>query len=328
MSPALLCMGEPMLEFSALPPGADGRQLYLQGFGGDISNAAVAAARQGASVGVISALGADFAGEAFFSLWRSEGVDASAVRRDPHHPTGVYFITYDADGHRFFYLRKDSAASRFVASDLPEAVIAAAKCLFVSGISLGISPTAADAVLRAIAIARAHKLMVAIDTNYRAALWPPERAAALIHAAIAQADIALPSIDDARLLSGRAEPDAILDFYLGLGPSIVALKLGAAGALLASPAGRLRVPALAVRAVDATGAGDVFSGSFLARLLAGDAAEAAARYAAAAAGLSTTGLGAVAPIPRPEAVRAALAGLTARPAMPEKTAAPPAPRRE
>ena len=52
MSVDLLCMGEPMLEFSQLPAGADGVQHYLEGFGGDTSNAAVAAARQGARSGM------------------------------------------------------------------------------------------------------------------------------------------------------------------------------------------------------------------------------------------------------------------------------------
>jgi len=66
------------------------------------------------------------------------------------------------------------------------------------------------------------------------------------------------------------------------------------------------IPAHPVTQIDATGAGDCFDGAFLARLLAGDAPDAAARYAAVAAALSTTGYGAVAPIPRAAAVRAAL----------------------
>jgi 2-dehydro-3-deoxygluconokinase len=59
--------------------------------------------------------------------------------------------------------------------------------------------------------------------------------------------------------------------------------------------------------VDGTGAGDTFCGSLLARLIAGDEPEAACRYAAAAAALKTEGYGAVAPIPREAAVRAAMA---------------------
>ncbi len=148
---------------------------------------------------------------------------------------------------------------------------------------------------------------MAIDTNYRPALWPPTRAASLTHAAIARADIALPSLEDATSLTGLTDPDAILDFYLGLGPPLVVLKRGAAGAILATKHRRLVLPGLAVSAVDPTGAGDVFCGCFLARLLAGDAPDAAARYAVAAAALSTTGYGAIAPIPRPADIAAVMA---------------------
>ncbi len=308
MSPELLAIGEPMLEFSELPPEDDGRKIYLQGYGGDSSNAAVAAARQGARVGYITAVGQDAAGDAFLSLWQREAIDTAGVKRDPLRPTAVYFITHDAGGHRFFYLRKDSAAAHFGPGDLPTEAIAKARMLLASGISLAISASAADAVFAAIEIARRGGGRIAIDTNYRPALWPPARAAAVIHAAIAKADIALPSHDDATALTGLTEPDAILEFYLRLGPSIVVLKRGQEGAILAAGRERITLPGLAVRALDATGAGDVFAGAFLARLLQADSPADAARYATAAAALSTTGYGAVAPIPRPEAVRAELAG--------------------
>jgi 2-dehydro-3-deoxygluconokinase len=101
----------------------------------------------------------------------------------------------------------------------------------------------------------------------------------------------------------------MLDFYLRLGPKVVVLKMGEAGAYLATQAYRVRIPRYAVQVVDATGAGDAFCGSFLARVLAGDAPEQAARYANVAAALKCTGYGAVAPIPRPSDVLAALQGV-------------------
>jgi 2-dehydro-3-deoxygluconokinase len=67
------------------------------------------------------------------------------------------------------------------------------------------------------------------------------------------------------------------------------------------------VPGFKVASVDATGAGDCFDGALLARLAAGDTLWEAARYANAAAALTTTGFGAIAPIPRTNAVRALLA---------------------
>jgi 2-dehydro-3-deoxygluconokinase len=127
-----------------------------------------------------------------------------------------------------------------------------------------------------------------------------------MNAAIRQADYVFPGMEDAAVMLGLAEPDAILEYYLRLGPKAVVLKMGEAGAHLATPQGRLRLPALRVKAVDATGAGDTFCGSFLARILAGDDADAAARYANVSAALKCEGYGAVAPIPRPAQVRAAL----------------------
>jgi 2-dehydro-3-deoxygluconokinase len=129
----------------------------------------------------------------------------------------------------------------------------------------------------------------------------------MIAAAAAAADCFFPSIDDARTLSGLDEPEAIVDWAHRLGPKHVLLKLGAGGVLASDGARRERIPGLTIEAVDATGAGDCFCGAALARLAAGDSIWEASRYANAAAALATTGFGAVAPLPRPDAVRRALA---------------------
>jgi len=306
--PDLLCMGEPMLELNQRrrpsdAPGGD-LPLFLQGHGGDTSNAAIAAARNGASVGYVTAIGRDAPGDSFMELWAQEGVDTAAVARTDAAPTGLYVVSHGEDGHRFTYYRAGSAASRMAPADVPEAAIRAARMLHVSGVSQAISPGACDAVFHAIETAKAAGVGVSYDTNLRLALWPRARAAAVIHAGVAQADVALPSLDDVRVLTGLDDPDAIADFYLSLGCPLVLLKLGAEGVIVATPGRRERVAAFKVQAVDATGAGDTFAGAFLARHLAGDDPFTAARYANAAAALSTTGYGAVAPIPRPEAVRA------------------------
>ncbi len=307
MTVDLLCMGEPMLEFNQLPPNPDGTRHYLEGHGGDTSNAAIAAARAGARVGYITALGQDMPGDSFIRLWQREGVDTATVRRSDRHPTGVYFVTHDAGGHHFLHYRANAAAAMYAPSDLPKTAIAAARILYVSGISQGISDTACDAVFAAIDIAMRNGVKVAYDTNYRPKLWPPARAAAIMHAAMAQADYAFPGEDDVRTLTGLTAPDAMLDFYLRLGSKVVLLKMGAAGAYLASADARVRIPPHQVVAVDATGAGDTLCGSFLARVLAGDEPAAAARYANVAAALKCTGYGAVGPIPTAAMVRAVLA---------------------
>jgi 2-dehydro-3-deoxygluconokinase len=113
-------------------------------------------------------------------------------------------------------------------------------------------------------------------------------------------------MEDVHTLTGLTEPHAMLDFYLRLGCKLVLLKMGETGAWLATADERVLIPAYRVQAVDATGAGDTFCGSFLARILAGDAPKQAARYASVAAALKCTGYGAVGSIPTSERVNSAL----------------------
>ena len=300
----ILALGEPMVEFNQT--GHGGGQLYLQGFGGDTSNFAIAAARQGASAGYISALGDDAHGKMLRELWDREGVDHSCVPTDPAAFTGIYFVTHSAAGHEFSFLRAGSAASRMTPDSVPKERIGSAKVLHVSGISLAISASACDTVYAAIAVARAAGVQVSFDTNLRLKLWPLDRARAVMADVMRRCDICLPSHDDVAAITGITDPDALVDHCLSLGAKIVALKLGERGALVTDATHRHRIEPHPCRAVDATGAGDSFGGAFVARLIAGDDLLAAGRYAAVAAALSTEGYGAVDPIPHASRVRAAL----------------------
>lgn len=306
MSFDLICLGEPMVEFNQSAT-LGGVPAFSQGFGGDTSNCAIAAARLGANAAYLSAVGTDAFGDALVDLWRTEGVDASLVRRDPAASTGIYFVSHGPAGHSFTYYRAGSAASRMTPADLPLDAIRGARILHASGISQAISDSACDATFAAIAAAREAGVTVSYDTNLRLRLWPLARARAVIEETARMADILLPGLDDARQLTGLEKPDAIADHYLGFGCKAVALTMGADGVLIATPERRLTLARHTVTAIDATGAGDAFDGAYLSRVLAGDDPFAAAVFANAAAALSTTGYGAVAPLPREDAVRALLA---------------------
>lgn len=303
----VVCMGEPMLEFVRVQDDA-GRPLYLRGFGGDTSNCAIAAARQGARVGYITAVGADRFGDMLLDLWRAEAIDVSGVLRDPSAPTAVYFIEPSPEGRDFTYYRTGSAASRLVPERVPEEIICRTRVFQTSSISQAISETACDAVFRALAIARENGVKVAYDTNLRLGLWSLERARAIIHETLRHADILLPSLDEARLLTGLEEPEAILGHYLEYGPDVLALTCGADGVWVAAQGRIEHIRAPRVATIDTSGAGDTFAGSLLARLAAGDQPFDAALHAVTTAALSTTGYGAVGPIPDHATTRAALAG--------------------
>lgn len=302
----ILALGEPMVEFNQTPEGAG--RLYLQGFGGDTSNAAIAAARQGARVGYLSAVGDDVYGGMLRELWSREGVDHSGVRTDPLGFTAVYFVNHDEQGHHFSFFRRGSAASLMRPADLPGERIAQARVLHVSGISAAISESACDTCFAAVDMAKAAGAKVSFDTNLRLKLWPLARARAVMSEFIRRSDICLPSLEDVSAISGLTDADALVDWCLALGAKTVALKMGERGALVCDGSRRVAIAPHPCKPLDATGAGDTFGGSLLARLVAGDDLEAAARYATVAAALSTEGYGAVEPIPRAEQVRAALAG--------------------
>jgi 2-dehydro-3-deoxygluconokinase len=299
----VIALGEAMVEFNQTRPG---EPHYLQGFGGDTSNAAIAAARAGAKAGYLTRLGQDRFGDLLMELWQRENVDTSGIERDPNAPTGIYFVTHGAKGHEFSYLRAGSAASRMTPQWLPRDLVRQSKILHVSGISLAISPSARETVFEAMTTAREAGTLVSFDSNLRLKLWSLEEARTAITRAISLCDIFLPSIDDVNVLSGLNEAEAIVDWSHALGAKQVVLKCGADGALASDGQRRERVAARRVTVVDATGAGDCFCGNLLARIAFGDSLIDAARYANAAAAIAVQGFGAVAPLPRPDAVRAML----------------------
>jgi 2-dehydro-3-deoxygluconokinase len=301
----IVAIGEAMVEFNQAR--SDDPSHYLQGFGGDTSNAVIAAARQGAACAYLSRVGGDVFGDQLLQLWRSEGVDTGGVVVDDQAPTGIYFVHHHEGEHRFSYRRAGSAASLMTGANLPLTLIPQAKILHASAISQAISVNACEVVLHAMQQAREHGVVVAYDPNLRLALWPLARARAVITATLALVDEFLPSIDDLRPVCGLTQPQDILQWAHDHGARRVVLKLGSDGSLVSEAGVCTVVPAHAVQAVDATGAGDCFDGNYLARRALGDDPVTAARWASAAAALATTGFGAVGPLPTAADVRRLLA---------------------
>lgn len=293
MSVEIVTLGEPLYE---LNQQSDGR--FLPGFGGDTMNVAVAARRLGASTAMIAKLGADPFGDEIEALLRREQIEIDAVTRHATAPTGIYLVTHGKGGHSFSYYRKGSAASLMAATDVPDALIASAKYLHVSGISQAISQTALEAVDQAIGAARRASVPLSYDTNLRTRLWSVEEARPVIDRTARQAQVLKTSMEDSEALLGLADPARIAAHFLALGCEIVVVTLGKAGVLLAQASGQESIAGFRVEAVDATGAGDAFTGAFLAELVAGRDPARAARFANAAAALSTLGYGAIQPLPR------------------------------
>ena len=304
----VVCLGEPMYEFSQIPGKS---REYLQGFGGDTMNCAIAAARQGARVAYVCRVGDDAFGKQMFDLWEREGIDATAVMTDADAHTAVYFISHGESGHTFSYLRKGSAASRFTADDLPAAMLRDTRFFYSSGISQAISDSACDAVFAGIDIARKAGARIVYDANFRPALWSVEKARKLVRQTAGLTDYLLLSLEDAEALTGLSETSPILDWCAGAGAAVAILKLGADGAIYRHNGADRRVHGFPVEAVDATGAGDCFAGALMARLSADDSLDDAIEYACSAAAITCGGYGAIDPVPRAPEVRALVSARSA-----------------
>ncbi|MCF7364439.1 sugar kinase [Vibrio sp. A1-b2] len=300
----ILSFGEPMFEFSQVGQAGSGEADFLSGFGGDASNFAIAAARQGASVGMLTQLGDDEFGKRFLDLWQQQGVSCRAVKTLSSKATGVYFITHDEDGHHFSFLRKNSAASLITPQDLPTQAIANAKLLHVTAITQAISDSSCDSVFAAIETAKENNTQVSYDTNLRLKLWSLQRARAIINETASLVDVCFPSVDEARLVTGLEHADDIIDFYLKAGAKVVVLKQGGDGATVADEHSRHFIRPHQVTLVDATAAGDSFAGSFCTHYVKGESLEQCLAYANATASITITGYGAVAPLPTFEQVLA------------------------
>jgi ribokinase len=254
--------------------------------GGKGANQAVAAARLGARVAMVGAVGADDLGEEALRELAAEGIDVSAVARLDGVPTGVAAIVVDKAGEN-----QIAVASGANASLDGNAVEGALQGLRASGVVLLGHEVPEAAVVAGIRAARAAGWTAVLNPAPARPL--PEGLEGVI---------LTPNADEARELAGTADVDAAAAALAARTGAPVLVTLGAGGALLDGD----RLPAAPVDVVDTTGAGDAVNGALAAELAAGRPLREAAAFALAAASLSTRTPGARAGMPRRDDVAAAL----------------------
>ncbi|WP_426171537.1 sugar kinase [Pseudoduganella sp. R-34] len=290
--------GECMLELRPQPDGT-----ILHAAAGDSYNTAVYMKRLVPALPVryLSALGDDAMSILIRNHMHAEHIDDSLVETRPGGTPGLYAIETDAGGERrFAYWRAQSAArSMLSAAHLAQLGAALAQCrvLLVTGITLAILDDDRRTALLALAeTVRSAGGWVALDNNYRAALWDAATAAKWMDRAARVSTHALFSLDDEVVLHGAADPARALQRIESLGVPEVVLKFGAGGCLLGGSCGRAaHVPAVQVQALDTTAAGDSFNAGYLAQRLADATYIQAAEFACALAATVVMHHGAIIP---------------------------------
>jgi 2-dehydro-3-deoxygluconokinase len=293
-------VGEVLVELSSSEPLREARSFDVS-FSGDALNAAAAAAAAGASVGLLARVSTDDLGDAIVDRVVQLGVDPGLIGRVPGQ-NGLYFVACDPTGEReFAYARRGSAGSTLGPGDVDaaESAVAEAAVLVVSGVTQALSESCAAAVSRAAGVVREAGGRVVYDPNFRARLTTPDAARAALARVAPLTSLATPSCPrDSLPLLETEDPATAASACLALGAEAAAVTCGPAGVLFSDGRRELRVNGLrAPEAVDATGAGDVFTGTVAARLALGDDIEEALSLAVAAASLSLAGRGGTGAIP-------------------------------
>ncbi|MBO3803426.1 MAG: sugar kinase [Candidatus Brockarchaeota archaeon] len=253
-----------------------------------------AAARLGASTGLISVVGQDDFGLVVKERLRRDGVDTRHVRVARGFPTGVAFVTYERDGSRkFIFHLKHAAAGQLCAADVKAEYFRKAKFLHVMGSTLFIGDGARKACMEAVRIAERAGVKISFDPNLRPELASLKEIRRACEPVLRRAHVVLPSGEEAKILTGEDDPLEACRKLLRLGPGIVALKRGRFGStVLTEEVGEgTHVAAFKVKEVDPTGAGDSYDAGFVTGLLRGHSLKRAATLANAVGALSVTKFG-------------------------------------
>ncbi|QGV77017.1 sugar kinase [Streptomyces ficellus] len=267
----LVTLGEAMAVVAATQPGPLGPGTPLRlAFAGAEATVAIGVSRLGHQASWTGTVGADSAGTMILDGLRGEGVDVTRARVDASEPTGLMLRERRTpDRTRVTYYRRGLAGARLSPDDVDPDLVAGAGVLHVTGITPALGEAPRAAVRRAVEIARDAGVPVTLDLNYRSLLWSREEAAAELTELVAHADIVFAGPEEAALVVPEATPAAMAVALLELGPREAVLKLGARGALTATPGAVHVQDAVPVTLVEPIGAGDAFVAGYLAGLLDG-----------------------------------------------------------
>ena len=286
-SPRILLVGDVMTDVIVRPEGplargSDRRAAIVLEPGGSAANQAAWLASFGVAVDLVARVGAaDVEVEA--ARLAEAGVTPHLVG-DPERPTGRLVALIDPRGERSFFTDR-GANEALTAADIPDALIAGASMIHLSGYSF-FAPSPREAVLDV--MRRAGATSVSVDpasAEFLREVGPQEFLEWTKGAAIL-----FPNQDEAAVLTGADDPETQCARLAALYPLVV-LKRGGSGCQAAAGAARWRIAAPKVEAVDTTGAGDAFVAAFLAARLQGAEIDAALERAVTAGAEAATRVG-------------------------------------
>ena len=265
----VVALGELLIDFTAQGAGADGYPLMAAHPGGAPANFLAAIARLGGRTALLSKVGADAFGTMLTGTLREVGVDTRGVVVAEDAFTTLAFVTLAARGERSFsFARKPGADTQLRAEELDLSLIEKTKAFHFGTLSLTDEP-ARGATQRAVAYAKERGKLITFDPNLRPPLWrSPDDAREQMLWGLGQADVVKISDNEVKFLFGLSPREGAAYIRGRFGAQLVFVTCGADGCEFANPRAQGHVDGLkGLTVTDTTGAGDIFGGCAVWRLL-------------------------------------------------------------
>ena len=267
---------------------------YRVDFGGKGSNQAVGCARLGASVDFVAKVGKDNFAEMALQLYRDEGISVAHVKQTADAPTGVGFIVVEENSGQNSIVLDPGANELLSASDVSGAARVFKNALVV----LTQLEIPVEAAAEALSQGKSAGALAILN---------PAPVRPLPADMFQRIDVITPNESEAKVLTGRspsdnAEPQVIAQDLIRSGVKKVVITLGENGALLVEPDSSRHFPAIPVKAVDTTGAGDAFNAALATALSNGSAIDEAIQFAVIVGAMAVTKEGVIPSLPRQQEV--------------------------
>lgn len=306
-------LGELLIDFTMVGADGEGYPTMAAHPGGAPANFLAALAKYGRKTALLGKVGTDAFGRLLRGTLEGAGIKTRGLVTSDDVFTTLAFVTLDASGDReFSFSRKPGADTCIRFEELDLSLIDEARAFHFGTLSLTDEP-ARSTTQQAVAYAKAHGKLITYDPNLRKPLWKDlETAKEQMLWGLRQADVVKISDEEVAFLFGLGPKDGAKHILAEFGVKLVFVTCGADGCFFMNARASGQVPGLSgIRVVDTTGAGDIFGGSAVHKLLAaGKAPEMLEEeelreivsFACTAAGLSTTKHGGIQSVPDEEDV--------------------------
>ena len=309
----VVALGELLIDFTCIATDNEGYPTMAAHPGGAPANFLAALAKFGAKAALLGKVGTDAFGKMLTATLQKAGIETKGLLFDDDVFTTLAFVTLDASGDRAFsFSRKPGADTCVRFEELDLSLIDQAKVFHFGTLSLTDEP-ARSATYQAVAYAKQQGKLITYDPNLRKPLWKSlDICKEQMLWGLAQADVVKISDEEVEFLFGMGVQEGAAHILENYGVKLVFVTCGADGCWFQNAAVSGHVPGLSgIQVMDTTGAGDIFGGSAVWKLLQlGVAPEAlqqaqleeVVRFACTAAGLSTTRSGGISSVPEYAAV--------------------------